>query len=248
MAYRLICPELKSWLSRVKQFIDLFGVINPTALWDLIPFSFVVDWFFGFGKWLQRNRPRLFKGSVVVYDYCESIRLQYTHEYYAAADIWVDQTNPAGYPVNSVGTERCVTYIRRRYQPAVGGLTLGSSHPLLSIREAVIASGLVAQRIPRPGNIGDLFEGIDFGQDSLPVNGTTAAMEHSANRAWALQMRQRKAALSGGVYPSLRKFELKPSHVSPGSDLGLKLPRYTPYRGKLSQVVFVPMRKYRAIR
>lgn len=237
MAYRIVAPELTSWLSRMRQFVDLFGVLDPAALWDVIPFSFVADWFFDIGGWLTKNKPRLFKGQVSVHDYCESIKIKYSHEYFAGPTDSPGPDNP------SIGEESHCTYIRRRFQPDVSDLLTHRGHPLLSIRQAQIAASLVAQRIPRAGQIGDWFEGVDFGQDHLPINGTTAAADHATNKAWADQQRQRKAALAGGVYPSLRSFELSPSAAAAARKEDAAKQTRLPRQSKRGQVQFVPMRK-----
>jgi hypothetical protein len=203
MAYRFTCPELKSWLSRFKQLIDLFGVLDPAALWDVIPFSFVVDWFLDIGRWLHKHKPRLFSGAVLVKDYCESMKVSYVNEYFVSP---TEGFYPLDYAY-SIGVEERSTYLRRRYQPDVGHIERGTGHSLLSMRQAIIAAGLVAQRVPRPGSIGDLFDGVDFGLDHIPINGTTAAETHEANKAWATRQHQLRAA-RGGLNLSLRKFEL----------------------------------------
>lgn len=43
-------------------------------LWELVPFSFVVDWFLKVGPWLKQFDVDLLPAEVVVHDYCRSFR------------------------------------------------------------------------------------------------------------------------------------------------------------------------------
>jgi hypothetical protein len=72
--YYFVCPELTGVLNRMCQLTDLLGVLDPAAIWDKIPFSFVIDWFIPVGHWLHANlKPQLFPADCVICDYCESI-------------------------------------------------------------------------------------------------------------------------------------------------------------------------------
>jgi len=72
--YYFVMPELAGVLNRMKQLVDLLGVFDPAALWDVLPFSFVVDWFYDVTTWLHRNlKPRLFPVDIYIPDWCESI-------------------------------------------------------------------------------------------------------------------------------------------------------------------------------
>lgn len=45
---------LDSFTRTLFGLMDTFGVqFNPRIIWDSIPFTFVIDWFFGVGKWLE---------------------------------------------------------------------------------------------------------------------------------------------------------------------------------------------------
>jgi hypothetical protein len=90
-------------------------------------------------------------------------------------------------------------------------------HSILSIRQGLIASSLVAQRIPRPGTVFDEFEAADFGDHRVPNTAEETRNAH-ANQAWAKKMRERasqRGLETGIVVP---KFESK---------RGLKLPKKT---------------------
>jgi hypothetical protein len=41
----------------LRAYLDALGFeLNPKIIWDAIPFSFVLDWFFGIGSWLDRHK------------------------------------------------------------------------------------------------------------------------------------------------------------------------------------------------
>lgn len=243
MCYRLKCPELKSWLSRLKQFIDAFGVLDPAALWDAVGFSFLVDWFLPVGSWLHKwGKPRLFQGSIEVVDYCESMKCTTVVDLALGAEREVDIYNPSGFKyLCSLGREEHTTYVRRQFTPDVAKFGSEDRHPLLSIRQAVIAAGLAAQRIPRPGDIGEFFQGISSLPDDPPIPADRMAeIEHASNQRFAQKERENYLKRHGSV--ALRKFELKSARQL-GSGVDLLDRRAT--RGLRGQVNFFNMRKVR---
>jgi hypothetical protein len=155
--YGFSCPEFQGWLARLAQICDSFGVFDPSAVWDVLPFSFIVDWFYGISTWLHKNKPKFFPATVVVYDYLETIKVV-TNVTYTAT--WIrpllGASNP---PFNEavlkphvIGTERYTTYIRRVFNP---GNNVVVSQPLLPKKSFVrvnrigIASSLAIQHLLR---------------------------------------------------------------------------------------------------
>lgn len=66
-------PLANSCLGPVDAFLrgslDTLGIeLNPRILWDEIPFSFVVDWFFGVGSWLNQYRVDALELPIVLVD------------------------------------------------------------------------------------------------------------------------------------------------------------------------------------
>lgn len=63
--YKLERTETKAWLkvrckSRALMRLEQFGLANPLALaWELVPFSFVADWFMGIGDYLNAQTALL---------------------------------------------------------------------------------------------------------------------------------------------------------------------------------------------
>jgi hypothetical protein len=153
LKYKFNCPELTGWLARLKQFIDAFGVLDPAALWDVIPWSFIVDWFVPVGDWLHKHRPKLFPANVVVLDYCEVLKVRH--------DILIDYHIPVVTSVSGpedaeflrvIGSElKHTTFVRRRFTPPEFLVKYPElKGDAMSWRRAGIASALTAQRIPEP--------------------------------------------------------------------------------------------------
>jgi hypothetical protein len=47
-------PAMTNFETNLRGLFDVLGFeLNPRIIWDAIPFSFVIDWFFGVGNWLQ---------------------------------------------------------------------------------------------------------------------------------------------------------------------------------------------------
>lgn len=61
--------------------MDWLGLnMNPAILWDLVPFSFVVDYFVGIGDWLERFKRSNLNLTFSVLDACYSLKREYVTE------------------------------------------------------------------------------------------------------------------------------------------------------------------------
>jgi hypothetical protein len=151
--YGFSCPAFQGWAARLKQICDSFGIFDPEALWDRIPFSFVLDWFYGVSAWLHTNRPRFFPASVVIHDYCESIRVKTTVKYSVSYWKFENTTTASHYVSNEDwGSEEYITYGRRRFRidPSNVSLSLPSiKKSFVSIKRILVSASLIAQRLPR---------------------------------------------------------------------------------------------------
>jgi hypothetical protein len=147
--YRLVCPEFKSWMARIKQFIDALGILDPAAIWDVIPFSFVVDWFINIGSWLHNNRPRLFRATISCEDYIESCSLytEVTWEGFASWTTFIDEPGtPAAW--QTIGLTNHKFFTRRRFNPGKVENSKTTRHPgsFLQVNRLGIIASLAAQR------------------------------------------------------------------------------------------------------
>jgi hypothetical protein len=123
LLYNYTAPEFMGVVARLKQFVDAFGILDTSAMWDgIVPFSFILDWFFGIRDWLHKNvRPRLYPADVVARDYCESIALDYTATWFCdwrtcvlfdpGTVMYTDLTNQALF------RESYRSFSRRRWNP-----------------------------------------------------------------------------------------------------------------------------------
>jgi hypothetical protein len=79
-------PELRDAERVIRSLLDSLGFeLNPRIIWDAIPFSFVLDWFFDVGSWLQRFKADTLELPVVLDDSCvqykESVTVDWTVTY-----------------------------------------------------------------------------------------------------------------------------------------------------------------------
>jgi hypothetical protein len=66
----------------LRGLLDSLGFeLNPRIIWDAIPFSFVIDWFFGVGSWLQRFRVDALELPITLVDaflqYKETVNIEW---------------------------------------------------------------------------------------------------------------------------------------------------------------------------
>lgn len=66
----------------LRAYLDALGFeLNPRIIWDALPFSFVLDWFFDVGGWVQRFKVDTLELPIVLVDSClqykEEIRVQH---------------------------------------------------------------------------------------------------------------------------------------------------------------------------
>jgi hypothetical protein len=162
--YGFTSPDLQSWASRLGQICDSFGILDPAALWDVIPFSFIIDWFFTTQSFFHSLKPRFFSADAVVYDYMESVKVETFVEYRIINGY---TPNHGVYPVPDlpslavpldnglVGREIYTTYCRHRFRPdgfSIGLSGISSPHvknSFVSLSRIGIAASLTAQRVPR---------------------------------------------------------------------------------------------------
>lgn len=149
MKYRYTCPEMTGFLARFAQFVESFGLLDPVAIWDLVPWSFVVDWFIPVGSWLHKHRFRTFWADILVLDYCESIKVEFF-----GVLTWVHKW---GFRPSEVSTiESGATslgfkaYSRKRFLPPIASFSQPKSvSDVCKLRRVAMAASLVAQRCPR---------------------------------------------------------------------------------------------------
>lgn len=84
----------------IRGALDHFGVeLNPQILWDAIPFSFVLDWFTGFGDWVGQYKVNALDLPITLLDSCVS----YKEIYQVGSSVVI---NPTGYPTDNTQTTK----------------------------------------------------------------------------------------------------------------------------------------------
>jgi hypothetical protein len=160
--YGFQCPELGAFSSRFAQIIDSFGLYDPAALWDVIPFSFIIDWFLSTKSILKALKPQLYHATAVLHDYLETVEVITEYRYSLK---WVSPASglPGNYNIIgpwSIGTRTVKSYVRTRFRPLKGQVRLSAPNDALvlfktnrrfmvDLRRIGISASLIAQRIPR---------------------------------------------------------------------------------------------------
>lgn len=86
MKYKYRIPGIEQMskdLIKLKAYGDLFGASQIVGmLWEATPWSFIVDWFFSVGDFLEQFDKPFLDTEVEVIDYCVSFRSQHTDSIY----------------------------------------------------------------------------------------------------------------------------------------------------------------------
>lgn len=68
-------PDLEGVWSTIAKYMTYLGVVgDASTLWNEIPFSFVVDWFYNIARFLHDHRFDLYKVNVKLIDFCNSTK------------------------------------------------------------------------------------------------------------------------------------------------------------------------------
>jgi hypothetical protein len=129
----------------IRGLLDTLGFeLNPKIIWDALPFTFVIDWFFGVGAWLNNFRVDTLELPVRCLDasvsYKEDLKVESRYV-----------SNPTGYPTDSTSTVRtggCMTtstyFERRPFLPDYATLSgLGWKTPSFNQMVNLISLGVV---------------------------------------------------------------------------------------------------------
>jgi hypothetical protein len=75
-------PKISAGLKQFLAEMDEWGInLDWKAIWDHIPFTFVLDWFIGVGNWLETFNFKALPVTLKVNDYCWSLSFQHTLEH-----------------------------------------------------------------------------------------------------------------------------------------------------------------------
>jgi len=148
VTYILDADELRGVLGTVRGLISTLGLDKIfSTIWELVPFSFVVDWFIGVNEFLDSLDNQLFGAlPILVLDFNHSIKYEYMTS--VTWKCWVTQSIPGSAPKVFAQTEvaqrRVAYYERRKSIPTLVDLT--SAQGLTVNRVGLAASLVVSNR------------------------------------------------------------------------------------------------------
>jgi len=80
--YKYTLPDYSAGVKSLLAELDHWGLnLSPSDLWELIPFSFVIDWVINIGGWLKQFDAVNLPVQVEILDYCYSLGYEYTQEF-----------------------------------------------------------------------------------------------------------------------------------------------------------------------
>jgi hypothetical protein len=82
MVYTLDASRLQGKLGELEAILHSLGVTKPlSVIWELVPFSFVVDWFVSVGEWISSLEDELFHPlPIVIHDFSHSVKWSYINQ------------------------------------------------------------------------------------------------------------------------------------------------------------------------
>jgi hypothetical protein len=135
--------------ARLLGLLDAFGVnLNPSIIWNAIPWSFVVDWVIGVGRWLDQFKVLNMEPKINIRRYLWSVKRSRT--------IFVDRSYASGdsrVPLSGIvpmSATRETAYRRYVTMPSLGSiLSSGLSPTEFSLGAALVIG---RRRIPKQRN------------------------------------------------------------------------------------------------
>lgn len=80
LEYSYDVQGIPEYLMSFLAYLDHWGVnLSISDVWEIVPFSFVVDWFYNVGNLLDRYDFVNLPVSVIIYDYCRSFKYNSTY-------------------------------------------------------------------------------------------------------------------------------------------------------------------------
>lgn len=127
MRYTYDCPDVITMGQKLDVLRDSLGLrFGVPQLWEAIPFSFVVDWFFRVGDWTDRHFQKpLFPVTLTVTDFCVSRKCEINTSGIIELQDARLGPNPA---YQDIGSHRHKLYVRERQIPSSGATFINSGH------------------------------------------------------------------------------------------------------------------------
>lgn len=147
MRYRYKLPsDIHNVGRQMDALFDALGLQsgNPAAVWNAIPFTFVIDWFVNIGGFLERLRTDNIQIQTEILDFCHSAKIERKVVLWWQSQ-FTQVTGPDSYNYyygNKYATDVCVSaiYERRVGLPNIRNALLGSG---LNFREFLLSGALL---------------------------------------------------------------------------------------------------------
>lgn len=141
--YRLP-PEVHRAAGQMAGFLDILGInANPAIIWNAIPFSFIVDWFYDVGDFLERFTVKNVRPITEITDFCVSVKAKRVLESHTDMRIFGDSLSQANRRVSTIGESSF--YERKLVNPSIWSFNdtpTGLSGNRLALSIALIAVNL----------------------------------------------------------------------------------------------------------
>jgi len=116
MTYTYDCPDIDNYWQFIQAMRQMLGLrLSASVVWELIPFSFVVDWFWRVGDFLEQFEESVYPVTVKVLEYTVTKKRTLTYrthlKYYDPYGVWKDTI---------ISTGKSKFYTRRRTTPDSG--------------------------------------------------------------------------------------------------------------------------------
>jgi hypothetical protein len=140
--YVYVLPDMSTMLNQAKGFLDSLGVqLDAVTLWNAIPYSFVIDWFFDVGAWIHSLRVDNLKIPATVTGFCHSLKYEYIYRYTFTATPSFD---PFMEPKKIIAQRTMLRYERRVDVPSTGLLNTTVKAP--NWGKILLGASLLIQR------------------------------------------------------------------------------------------------------
>lgn len=145
MRYKYILPpEVHQFAGKIAGFMDILGVnANPAIIWNAIPFSFVVDWFYDVGDYLERFTVKNVRPITEITDFSVSCKAKRLLGADTTMRILYDSLKQADRTISTIG--EAVYYERRLVNPSIWSFNdtpTGLSGSRLALSIALVAVNL----------------------------------------------------------------------------------------------------------
>lgn len=147
LVYQYEIPtELYTIRGKLNAIRDMVGLrFRLAEVWEAIPFSFVIDWFFPIQRFLEGFSDPLIKPKLTVIDYC------FSYKSYVKSSTWFAQHTKCGasrdYAVkHKYGSAIKKVYVRRKAIPETGTYFVPDSNRFGAAQLALSASLLILSK------------------------------------------------------------------------------------------------------